>query len=123
VAGVPDTLPATDEGRTAGAHRAAPWVLYLLTLASAYPLGAVITHSLPQPEGSCSGIGFGCSLYGWDAAQFFLLMFGLPYAAVLAIVLGLLGFLPDRWRPAQTVVAAVGLAVPWALVVAIAAGS
>lgn len=100
--------------RTAG-------VLYLLTLLSAWPVGAIVAHASPPPAGACSGIGFGCSLYGWDAAGFLLLYLGIPYALGLALVLALLGLLPPRWRPAQTIVAAGGLAVPWLLAAVVAA--
>jgi hypothetical protein len=95
-----------------------PWLLYLVTLVSAWPLGAIMAAAYPQPAGSCSGIGFGCSLYGWDLAAFALYVLGIPYAAALALVLGLLALLPDRWAPLQVTVAVVGLAVPWMVVVA-----
>jgi hypothetical protein len=94
------------------------WGLYLTTLLSAYPLGAIVAAATPQPAGACSGIGFGCSLYGWDAAGFLLAIVGVPYAVGLALVLLVLGLLPTRWRPVQFAVAAFGLAVPWVVVLA-----
>jgi hypothetical protein len=109
-----------DERRAVVASRMAG-VAYLLTLLSAWPIGATIAHAMPQPAGACSGIGFGCTLYGWDAATFALLYLGVPYALGLALVLALLGLLRPRWRPVQTVVAGGGLGVPWLLAAAIAA--
>jgi len=93
--------------------RLVPWVLYLLTLLSAWPVGEILARSAPQPAGACSGIGFGCSLYGWDAAGFVLFVLGIPFAAGLAVVLGVLSFLPERFAPVTTAVALAGLAVPW----------
>ncbi|MEN3273851.1 MAG: hypothetical protein V7636_2612 [Actinomycetota bacterium] len=92
--------------------------LYLLTLASALPLGALIASANP-PDGGCSGIGFGCSLYGWDAAGFALLFAGVPYAVILAALLGVLCLLPRRCAGVAQVVAALGLAVPWFAVLAL----
>lgn len=91
----------------------APWALYLLTLASAWPLGAMVAKSMPRPPDAQSGIGFGASLYGWDAAGFLLVVFGIPYATVLAVALALLSLLPERLRFIPTGVALIGLAVPW----------
>ena len=95
--------------------RRATWTLYALTIASGLPLAAIIAAATPMPEGACSGIGFGCSLYGWDAAGLALLILGVPYALGLTLVLGLLSLLPERHAPIATGVAAVGLAVPWVL--------
>lgn len=107
----------SNPGRSSrGRGSSAPLVLYLLTLASALPLGQVLAAAYPQPEGACSGIGWGCSLYGWDAAYFVLMVVGVPYALALGFVLGLLSLLPERWRGVQTAVAALGLAVPWGTV-------
>ena len=97
--------------------RTAAWILYLLTLVSALPLAAVVAATNPMPEGACSGIGFGCSLYGWDAAGFALLLLGVPYALGLAAVLGVLSLLPERFAGIVTIVAGLGLAIPWILVV------
>lgn len=97
-------------------HTRTTWTLYLLTLLSALPLAAVIATSTPMPEGACSGIGFGCSLYGWDAAGFLLMIFGIPYALVLAVALGVLSLLPARRAVIAAVVAGVGLAIPWLFV-------
>jgi hypothetical protein len=94
-------------------RRSAPSALYLLTLLSAFPLGAMVAAAMPQ-SGPCSGIGFGCSLHGWDAAWFLLGLLGMPYAIALAAVLALLSALPERLRAIQTGVAVVGLAIPWA---------
>ena len=93
--------------------RTAAWILFLLTLVSALPIAAVIAAAHPMPEGACSGIGFGCSLYGWDVAGFALLFLGVPYALGLATLLGVLCLLPDRWAGIVTAVAGLGLAVPW----------
>lgn len=95
--------------------RAGPWVLYLLTLASALPLGAVVAAAHPRSPGDCEGIGFGCRLYGWDVAGFLLLVLGTPYALALGAVLGLLTLSP-RLLPLQTLVALAGLAAPWVFV-------
>jgi hypothetical protein len=119
---VPEPLPFDREPWPGPARRYVPWLLYLLTLLSAYPIGAILAAASPQPDGACSGIGFGCTLYGWDAAGFMLMIVGIPYALGLAFVLAVLGFLPWRWRPVQAVVATVGLAVPWAFA-ALAAAS
>jgi hypothetical protein len=105
---------AVEASRTAG-------VLYLVTLLSAWPIGAVVADATPQPAGACSGIGFGCSLYGWDAAAFVLLYVGAPYALGLGLLVGLLGLLPPRWRAIQTAAAAGGLVFPWLLAAVIAA--
>jgi hypothetical protein len=109
------TLRADHAGVTPTTRRRlVPWLAYLLTLLSAWPVGEVVARSTPQPEGACSGIGFGCSLYGWDAAGFLLMVVGIPFALVLAVVLAVLSILPERFAPAATAVALVGLAVPWA---------
>ena len=91
-----------------------PWVAYLLTLLSAWPVGAFLARTTPQPVGACSGIGFGCSLYGWDAAGFLLVFLGIPFAVALGLVLAVLSILPERFAPLATGVALAGLAVPWA---------
>jgi hypothetical protein len=96
--------------------RTTAWLLYLAMLVSALPLAALVAHSNPMPDGACSGIGWGCSLYGWDAAAFALLLLGLPYAVGLAVLLGLLSLLPDRAAVVSTVTAGIGLAVPWVVV-------
>lgn len=88
-------------------------VLFAATLASALPIAAVIAAATPMPEGACSGIGFGCSLYEWDAAGFALMIFGIPYAFVLAVVLFILTFVGKRAAP---IVGWVGLAIPWVVV-------
>lgn len=95
--------------------RGIAWTLYLLTLVSALPLAALLAAATPMPAGACSGIGFGCSLYGWDAAGFALLILGVPYAVGLAVLLGLLSLLPDRIAIVVPIVAGIGLAIPWAL--------
>lgn len=109
-----------DHGRMTNRPRSTAWILYLLTLASALPLGAMIASANPA-DGGCSGIGFGCSLYGWDAAGFALLLLGVPYAVVLAAVLGVLSLLPQRYAVLAKVVAGAGLAVPWFAVIAFSA--
>lgn len=78
-----------------------PWTPYVLMLLSAMPLGAVLARANPQPPDACSGIGFGCSLYGWDAVGFFAMLFGAPYATVLGIAILLLSLLPKAyaWLP------------------------
>ena len=93
------------------------WFLYLATLASAVPIAAIIAWATPMPEGACSGIGWGCSLYEWDAAGFALVIFGVPYAAALATVLFILSFVGKRAAP---VVGWVGLAIPWMFAVFLA---
>ena len=110
------TTPTAD--RAARLRRWTPWLLYLATLLSALPLGAIIARESPQPPGACSGIGFGCSLYGWDAAGFALLFLGVPYAVGLAVVLGLLHLVPRRLGFIHVGMAAIGLAVPWIVVTA-----
>ena len=87
------------------------WFLYMATLASALPIAAVIAWATPMPEGACSGIGWGCSLYEWDAAGFALVIFGVPYAAAVATVLFILSFVGKRAAPA---VGWIGLLIPWA---------
>ena len=90
-----------------------PWVVYAATLASLLPVGAILAVTNPMPEGACSGIGFGCSLYGWDAVGFGLIIFGIPFLVVFAVVLGVLS-LPAIRRPAVSAgCAAVGFAIPW----------
>lgn len=103
--------------------RALAWTLYALTLASVLPLAPIYAGANEMPEGACSGIGWGCSLYGWDAVGFALLIVGIPYALGLALLLGVLCLLPDRIAPIVTVVAAIGLAVPWVLVLLAAASA
>jgi hypothetical protein len=93
------------------------WALYLLTLLSAWPLGAMVAKSMQRPPGATSGIGFGASLYGWDAAGFLLVLLGIPYAAILAIVLALLTLLPQRLQLIPVSVGLIGLAVPWTFTV------
>src|SRR5688572_25856468 len=95
--------------------RAVPWLLFLGTLLSAWPLGALIAASLPATADGCEGIGFGCSLHGWNAARFVIVVVGIPYALGLAAVLGVLSW-NERWLRVQIAVAMVGLAVPWSAV-------
>jgi hypothetical protein len=117
-----ETKSADDQAMRTKPHGAAPplrraltpWLLYLATLCSALPIAGIVAAASPQPPGACSGIGWGCSLYGWDAAGFLLLLVGAPYAIVLALAVGALSFLPVRLRPFQIGVASIGLAVPWA---------
>ena len=89
------------------------WCLYATTLASALPIAAIIAAATPMPEGACSGIGWGCSLYEWDAAGFALMILGIPYAFVLGVVLFILSFVGKRAAPT---VGWVGLAMPWVVV-------
>ena len=89
------------------------WLLFATTLASALPLAAIIAAATPMPEGACSGIGWGCSLYGWDAAGFALVIFGVPYAVLLAATLVILSFVGRRAAPT---VGWIGLLVPWIVV-------
>ena len=112
--------PRADHDQMPKRPRTTAWTLYLLTLLSALPLAAILADANQMPAGGCSGIGFGCSLYGWDAAGFLLLIIGIPYALGLAAVLGVLSLLSDRRAPIATVVAGVGLAIPWMFVVAFA---
>ena len=100
-----------------------PWVACGLTVLSGLPIGAILAADNPKPAGSCSGIGFGCSLYGWDLARFALLFAGLPYVILLLVMVALTGLLPGRWRIAQVVVALAGLALPWVVVLIGAAGA
>lgn len=92
----------------------APVLLYVAMLLSLLVLAAVIAASTPQPDGACSGIGFGCSLYGWDLAGFLLMIVGLPYAVAVGAVLAILGLL--RWWRAATAVAGLACVAPWVLV-------
>lgn len=102
---------------TSPTRRLAPWLLFAATLLSALPLGAIVAASLPASPGDCEGIGFGCSLHGWNAAKFALLVLGIPYALALFVLLSLLSLgRSPGWLIAQTVVALTGLAVPWAAV-------
>ena len=103
---------------TGNARFPAPWLLYVLTLMSAGPLAALVAWQTPQPPGACSGIGWGCSLYGWDAAGFMLLLFGVPYAAVLGTVLAVLGAFGVS-NALRRAVASVGLATPWVFIAAV----
>lgn len=91
-----------------------PWIVYLANLVSLGVLAVVIAVANPQPEGACSGIGWGCSLYGWDAAGFALLVLGVPYALVLLAAVALPALL-GAGRVA-TALAALGLLVPWTVV-------
>jgi hypothetical protein len=100
---------------TASTRLPAPWVLYALTLVSAAPLGALVAWQTPQPPGACSGIGWGCSLYEWDAAGLMLLFFGAPYAVVLGAVLAALAFFNASGALRRTV-ASVGFVIPWGFV-------
>jgi hypothetical protein len=88
----------------------AAWALYLATLLSAVPLAAIVATANPMPEGACSGIGFGCSVYGWDAAGFALVIAGVPYTVVLGMLVALAGLLG---RMVATGVALAGLLLPW----------
>ena len=97
-----------------------PWLTYLATLLSAWPLGAIVAASHPLEGDACSGIGFGCSRYGWDLAGFLLMFLGIPYAFGLLIVLVTLSLVGDQGRVVPTVAAVVGLAVPWVFVLALA---
>lgn len=101
-------------------RRGVPWLIFLLTLFSAWPLGAMVAAATPATPDDCEGIGFGCSLHEWNAARFLLLILGVPYAVCLAAVLGVLS-LHARWLRAQTFVAVVGLAAPWMFTVGLVA--
>jgi hypothetical protein len=105
------------EVMTSRSRRLVPWLLFLATLLSALPLGAMIAASAPPVPGECEGIGFGCSLHGWNAAEFALLILGLPYAMVLFVLLAVLSSGDPRSLPAQTFVAVAGLVIPWVFVV------
>ena len=96
------------------------WTLYALTLASALPIAAIIAAASPQPDDACSGIGLGCSLYGYDAASFMLGLVGIPYALVLGVLLAIATVLGPRARPVAVGLAVVGLLVPWVAALAVA---
>lgn len=96
-----------------------PWVLYVVMLLSAPLVGLALATATSQPPGACSGIGWGCSLYGWDLVGFVLIVVGLPFALVLMGAIALLELL--RLRPLATGVAALGVVAPWLLVVVLAA--
>ena len=100
-------------------HRpSTPWLLYLATLLSGLPLAGAVALANPMPAGACSGIGWGCSLYGWDAAGFLLVIVGIPFAVVLAVVVGLLSLAGRAWAAGA---AALGLSIPWLLTAAVLA--
>ena len=90
-----------------------PWLVYLATFISLLPIGTVLAVTNPMPEGACSGIGFGCSLYGWDAVAFGMIIFGVPFVTLLAVVLGVLSIPALRRPPLALLVAGLGFAVPW----------
>jgi hypothetical protein len=51
------------------------------------------------PEGTCSGIGWGCELAGWDAVGIVVLFFGIPLLFILLfghLVIGLAQWLRSR---------------------------
>lgn len=52
---------------------------------------AVLSQS-ELPPGQCSGIGWGCSLAGWDAVAFALIIIGVPLLFVLLIGHLIIGF-------------------------------
>lgn len=86
--------------------------IYVLMLVSAVPLGAIMAAANPMPPGGCSGLGFGCSLYGWDGVAFVAVLFGAPYVFVLGVALLVLAKVRRRPDLAR-VVAWGGLVVFW----------
>ncbi len=102
---------ASDDVLMAIRRSLVPWIVYAATIASALPLAALIAWATPMPSGACSGIGFGCSLYEWDAAAFMLIFLGVPYAVIVGLVLAVLSL--TKLIRAAEVVAWLGLAIPW----------
>ena len=99
-----------------------PWLIYAAAMVSLLPIGAVLAVTNPMPEGACSGIGWGCSLYGWDAVALGMVIFGAPYAVLFAIVLGVLTLPAFRHPAVATATAAVGFAVPWVFMLVVLLG-
>ena len=52
---------------------------------------AVLSQS-ELPPGQCSGIGWGCSLAGWDAVAFALIIIGVPLLLLLLLGHLIIGF-------------------------------
>lgn len=85
------------------------WFVFLATLLSALPLGALIAH-VSTPE---RGAAFA---YGADAATLIIGVVGLPYAVMLGIVLLFASFVPARMGWVPLTLSVIGLALPWLVV-------
>ena len=75
--------PLTDRTRPAPLRRR--WVPHTIwALLVLGPFGAYLAwlSQTTLPDGQCSGIGWGCSLAGWDAVGFTLIILGVPIAVV-----------------------------------------
>ena len=95
-----------------GTNRKTPWILYGISLLLLPVVATAVAVANPRPQGACSGIGFGCSLYGWDAALLGLLVLGLPFAVGMGLLLGLTSLLGDRFHFLRVAVACLAIAGP-----------
>ena len=95
-----------------------PWAVFATTLVSAAPLAPLIYLGVPKEGGTanCGGIGFGETPCGWNAVGLTLILLGVPYALLIAVVLGLSELLGGAGTRARSVIALVGLAIPWLFV-------
>lgn len=83
-----------------------PWARHALWAGTLLVPFAVYLAWLSQtslPSGTCSGIGFGCSLAGGDAVEVALLFLGIPLALLWLtghVVIGVIIAVGDRRRQA-----------------------
>ena len=96
-----------------------PGRLYVATIALVAVATVVVAIGNPRPEGACSGIGWGCSLYGWEHALVGLMVVGVPFLLVSGLALLLTGLLPEPVRGVVSVVVAwSAVAVPTYVIIA-----
>ena len=101
-----------------------PWIVFAATLLSAGPLALLLYFNAPKPGDpgvTCGGIGFGEVPCGWDAVGLVFLLTLAPFVVVLAAVLLLSEFFGPRLTPARSILALIGLALPWIGVVVLLA--
>ena len=95
-----------------------PGRLYVATVALVAVATAVVAISNPRPEGACTGIGWGCSLYGWQHALVGLMFVGLPFLLVSGLAVLFTGMLPAPLRFVPVIVAWLSVAFPTYLIIA-----
>jgi hypothetical protein len=95
-----------------------PGVLFGVAVALTLLATAVVAVENPRPEGACTGIGWGCSLYGWEAALLGLLIFGLPFVFIAGVLVLATSHLPRPWRVLSVVIGWLAVAVPVYVIVA-----
>lgn len=92
-------IPAVDKPRRQRSKLWLPHAVWAGVLVIPFAAWMVALSQTELPEGTCSGMGWGCSLAGWDAVGIALLFIGIPLLLVLLfghLIIGLAQWLRSR---------------------------